>query len=43
MQGSELHECQRCLLKSRHKVPIPKVLQCYGIMEKLLDKYNSLL
>ncbi len=42
MQGvaetkKKIDECQRLLLKSRHKVPIPKVLQCYGIMIKLFE------
>jgi hypothetical protein len=31
-------DCERWLLKGRQKVPVPKVLACYNILEKLLQK-----
>jgi len=36
---SQLTECKKWLIKGRADVPIPKVLHCYNIMEKLLAKY----
>eukprot|EP00829_Urostomides_striatus_P017560 TRINITY_DN6103_c0_g1_i1.p1 TRINITY_DN6103_c0_g1~~TRINITY_DN6103_c0_g1_i1.p1 ORF type:complete len:202 (+),score=78.12 TRINITY_DN6103_c0_g1_i1:67-672(+) len=32
-----IDDCEMLLIKGRQKVPIPKVLECYGILEKLLN------